>query len=82
MVLVFSNSSVDNNTSSDGTAWFNIQKTFGPFNLQKVGIQYKDNHLIVLMNASLTASGLTIGLNGFGVGSSIKTLILFLPFKV
>lgn len=60
-------------TSSDGVHWFNIQKTFGPISLQKMGVQYKDGRIILLVNASLTASGLTIGLVGFGVGSSIKT---------
>ena len=67
------NSTIVHTASPDGVVWFNIQKTFGPVNLQRIGLQYKDNQILVLMNANLSASGLTIGLVGLGVGSSIKT---------
>ena len=52
--------------------WFNLQKTFGPVSIQKVGVQYKDEKIFVLVNMSLTGAGLTIGLIGFGVGSKIS----------
>lgn len=57
--------------TSDGTVWYNLQKTFGPISFQKVGIRYKDSILYVLMNASLGADGLNLSLLGFGFGSRL-----------
>lgn len=62
--------------SSDGTTWFNLQKTFGPVAFQKVGIRYEDSTLYFLMNASLSAGGLTISVMGLGVGSPLTTFDL------
>lgn len=62
--------------SSDGTTWFNLQKTFGPVTFQKVGVRYKDSVLYLLMNASLSAGGLTISVMGLGVGSPLTTFDL------
>jgi len=59
--------------ASDGTTWFNLQKTFGPVTFQKVGIRYQDSVLYLLMNASLSAGGLTIALMGLGAGSPLTT---------
>ncbi|MDQ3928730.1 MAG: hypothetical protein M3328_06230, partial [Chloroflexota bacterium] len=61
------------NTSSDGTVWYDLQKTFGPIAFQKVGIRYKDSVLYVLMNASLSAGGLTIAVLGLGLGSPLSS---------
>jgi len=63
---------VSSAASADGVVWFNLQKTFGPVSIQKIGVQYKDQKIYVLVNMSLTGAGLTIGLIGFGIGSSIK----------
>lgn len=52
--------------------WFNLQKNFGPLYFDKVGIGYKDSRIYVLVNAMATASGLSIALNGFGIGMHIK----------
>ncbi len=51
--------------------WINIQKTFGPVSIQKIGIEYKDNVLFVLMNTSLSIGGLYVGLMGLGAGSPL-----------
>jgi len=59
--------------SSDGVTWFNLQKTFGPVSIQKIGVQYKDERIWVLVNMALTGGGLTIGLLGFGIGSPISS---------
>lgn len=58
---------------SAGTTWFNIQKSFGPVSFQKVGIRYRDSVLSVLMNASLSAGGLTISVFGLGMGSPLSS---------
>jgi len=62
--------------SSDTTTWFDLQKTFGPVSFQKVGIRYQDGILYLLMNASLSAGGLTISLMGLGAGSPLTTFQL------
>jgi len=65
--------SVPSSEGSDGTMWYDLQKTFGPVTFQKVGIRYKGSVLYVLMNASLSAGGLTIAVLGLGVGSPLTT---------
>jgi hypothetical protein len=59
--------------TSNGTVWYNLQKTFGPVTFQKVGIRYKDSMIYVLMNASLDAGGLNISVFGLGVGSPLTS---------
>lgn len=62
---------IPSTAASDGTMWYNIQKTFGPVSFQKVGIRYKESILYVLMNASVGAGVLTISVLGLGVGSCL-----------
>ncbi len=50
----------------------NIQKTFGPVNIQKLGLTYQNNHLFVTGDIALTAEILTIGLLGLGIGSKLS----------
>ena len=63
---------VNGAASSDGVLWFNLQKTFGPVSIQKIGVQYKQEKIYVLVNMTLSGAGLSIGLLGFGIGSSIS----------
>jgi hypothetical protein len=58
-------------TTPDGTVWFDIQKSIGPLNLQKIGIRYLDSKLGVLINTSMGLGGLTISLLGLGAESTI-----------
>ncbi|HEY2324067.1 MAG TPA: DUF6603 domain-containing protein, partial [Thermoanaerobaculia bacterium] len=58
---------------SDGTMWFNIQKSFGPVAFDKVGVRYSDSVLWVALNASLKVGGLTVSLIGASIGSPITT---------
>lgn len=58
---------------SDGTTWFNIQKTFGAVTFEKIGFRYSDSVLWVALNASLKVSGLTIDLVGASIGTPITT---------
>lgn len=59
--------------SADGATWFNIQKSFGPVNFQKIGVKYEDGVLWFLLNAALTAAGLEISVVGLAVGSPLKS---------
>jgi hypothetical protein len=58
---------------SDGTVWITLQKSFGPLAFQKVGIRYRDSVLYFLLNASVSAGGLTVAVLGLGVGSKLTT---------
>ncbi|MBT9314053.1 DUF6603 domain-containing protein [Leptothoe spongobia] len=57
---------------ADNTKWFPIKKAFGPLYFGRVGIQYKDTVLWFLLDASLSAAGLTLALDGLSIGSSLK----------
>lgn len=59
--------------AADGATWFNIQKSFGPVNFEKIGVKYEDGVLWFLLNASLTAAGLEISVVGLAVGSPLKS---------
>lgn len=56
----------------DPVMWVQVQKTFGPVQVQKVGFSYVDGGLFVLSNLSLTVGGLEIDLIGIGIGSPIR----------
>ncbi len=57
--------------AADGTTWFNVQKSFGPVNFEKVGVRYSDSILWFLLDASMTAAGLSIAVEGLSVGSPL-----------
>lgn len=48
--------------------WFNLQKTLGPVYFDKVGVQYQNETLLLLLNAALSVAGLTLSVDGLGVG--------------
>jgi hypothetical protein len=51
--------------------WFEVQKAFGPVHFERVGINYADQKLWVLLDVSLTAAGLTLSLEGLSVSSPL-----------
>jgi len=53
------------------TMWINVQKSFGPVSLQKVGFNYHDGKVYVLLNAALNTGGLAIELLGLGIGTAL-----------
>jgi beta-lactamase superfamily II metal-dependent hydrolase len=57
--------------SSDGTTWFEVQKSFGPLTIARIGVQYRDAALWFLLDASLLAGRIRISLFGASVGISI-----------
>ncbi|GAA2143747.1 DUF6603 domain-containing protein [Actinomadura napierensis] len=56
---------------SDGTAWFTVQKAFGPITFERVGVRYADGTLWFLLDASLAVGGLALTLQGASIGSPI-----------
>jgi len=58
--------------AADPVMWIQVQKTFGPVQVQKVGFTYKNGAVFVVANLALNTGGLEIDLIGIGVGSPIK----------
>jgi hypothetical protein len=58
--------------SDDGMQWAIIQKSFGPVHFERVGIAYSDGKITGLLDAALSAGGLTIALDGLSVTSPLS----------
>ncbi len=56
----------------DSTKWFTVQKSFGPVYFARVGVRYQDAALTFLLDAALSAAGLTLSLEGLSVGSPLN----------
>jgi hypothetical protein len=56
---------------TDPVMWVQVQKTFGPVQIQKIGFSYRDGGLFVVSNLSIAVGGLEIDLLGIGIGSPI-----------
>lgn len=61
-----------NSISSDNAHWYKLQKNFGPVHFERVGVKYQDAEIWFLLDASLSASGLSLSLDGLAFGSPIK----------
>lgn len=53
-------------TAVDDVSWIVAQRSFGPLAFERVGIRYDDGALDILLDAHLSAAGLTLALEGFG----------------
>jgi len=60
-------------TPDDGVHWFQVQKSFGPVSIQKVGVRYDAGTLWALINADLNVGPVDIGLIGLGAGSPLDS---------
>jgi len=56
---------------SDGVKWFTLQKSFGPVYFERIGVRYQDAVLSFLLDAALSAAGLTLSLDGLSVASPL-----------
>jgi hypothetical protein len=59
-------------TTADNTSWLKIQKSLGPVHFERIGVLYKDAAVWFLLDATLTAAGLTLSLDGLFVGSPLN----------
>ncbi len=48
--------------------WLTLNKTIGPVHFEKIGVQYQDSTLRLLLNVALSAAGLTLSVDGLGIG--------------
>jgi hypothetical protein len=53
--------------------WFNIEKSFGPVQFQRIGLQYENKTLFFLLDASLSFSALSLSCQGLGIGSPLTS---------
>lgn len=60
-------------SQSDGTTWFNVQKTVGVITFRRIGVRYQESVLWFVLDAGFSAGGLDIDLIGMGVGSPLTT---------
>ncbi|MCH8619358.1 DUF6603 domain-containing protein [Undibacterium sp. TS12] len=52
----------------DSAIWLNIQRAVGPLHVERVGVEYRQSKIWVLLSASMSATGLTISLDGLAFG--------------
>jgi hypothetical protein len=57
--------------------WLDVQRSFGPVSVKRLGITCEQGKVWFLLDASLVVSGLTMGLQGLSLGFPIETLITF-----
>jgi hypothetical protein len=58
----------------DSVTWFDLQKSFGPVAFNRLGFKYKGGEVWVMMDAALMAGGLTLSLDGLGLGVNIAKI--------
>ena len=58
--------------ASDQVTWVQVQKTFGPVHIEKVGFSYQEGRLSVVANLALSVGGLEIDLLGIGISSPLR----------
>jgi hypothetical protein len=52
--------------------WFDVGKGFGPFTIDRVGVQYKNATLMFALDASLAFGPLTFSMQGLAIGSELS----------
>ncbi|HXA62121.1 MAG TPA: DUF6603 domain-containing protein, partial [Streptosporangiaceae bacterium] len=63
--------------TADNTLWYKVQRSFGPLQIDRVGVAYlhepgKSAQLAVLVDASLSLAGLTLTLTGLQAGLALS----------
>lgn len=72
-------SSLPSASTSDGTKWFSVQKSFGPVSIQRLGLRFQkgdeqqSDQLWFEMDATLAFGPLSLSLLGLGIGSPLTT---------
>lgn len=62
----------DAGQNSDGVKWIKLQKSFGPLHIQQIGGTFAEGEITFLVDAALSAAGLTISLDGLSVSSPLN----------
>jgi hypothetical protein len=62
-------------TPAGDTRWFDVQRSFGPVYFDRVGFAYQNKTVLFLLDAALSAAGLTLSLDGLTLGSAIDHFV-------
>jgi len=57
--------------------WLDVQRSFGPVSVKRLGIACEQGRIRFLLDSSLVVSGLTMGLQGLSLTFPIETLVRF-----
>jgi hypothetical protein len=60
-------------SSAPSIQWFNIQRTFGPVNFQRIGVSFSDNILLFSLDAAIMIGPVTFSVEGLSFGSTISS---------
>lgn len=69
-----STTTTDPTPSSDNIKWFKIQKQIGPIHFGRIGVKFEEGELYFLLDATLSAAGLTISLDELYVKSRLNPI--------
>ncbi|RTQ50298.1 hypothetical protein EJV47_11785 [Hymenobacter gummosus] len=61
---------------AEKATWFNLQKSFGPLQLQRVGVQYESGLLTFLLDGGFSVAGLTVSLVGLSASAQLHPFAL------
>ncbi|MGW1997406.1 DUF6603 domain-containing protein [Embleya sp. NPDC001921] len=53
------------------SAWLDVGRSFGPLHVARIGVAYTKGTMWLMVDASLSAAGLTIGVAGLGLGINL-----------
>ena len=69
-----SGAEVTQTTTPDGTTWLDVQKSFGPVSIQRIGVLYQSSSqsLWFELDATLAFGPLSLNLVGLGIGTPLK----------
>ncbi|WP_162889900.1 DUF6603 domain-containing protein [Streptomyces olivoreticuli] len=61
--------------AASAATWLNVNKTLGPLTVRRLGAGYHDQELSVLLDATMKAGPLAIGVDGLGLGVRLDKLV-------
>ncbi len=65
----------DSSPAPSSVKWIPIQKSIGPMHLDKIGLQYDNGNMDLLLDISCTLAGLTVDLDNFTLAFDLKGLL-------
>lgn len=57
------------------TKWISIQRQFGIFNFNRIGVRYHDNTLYFVFDAGMTMGPLSLSMDGLAIGSPLTDFV-------
>ncbi|QRX90346.1 DUF6603 domain-containing protein [Streptomyces noursei] len=64
----------DGSGGPESAAWVDIGRSFGPLHLRRIGAGFDSGKVLVMFDASMGASGFTLGVLGLGIALDLDTM--------